>query len=355
MQFIMQRVSINISKEKRIAYNAIKMAGINEGGLVYGGLVRDEIIAKYNKTLFDDYVKSIDLRRYEKYWDSSFHPESSKRLLIPDDMDIYFKNNDLSDAFIAKIREYASSFNGNVIIHNVVSTAGLFYVLGNNFAHKIVKIVIRSGRTLSFAGHKVELKIDIIINLTDREIEPPFNCADFTSNLFVMAKTSQDHYEIRLSNNTGTSLDEMSFVAKRRVEMKIIEDMIEGKTEFIRNVESINSEYINGSRILKMLSKTLNHFQITNLLFKEVSISPCTQNCDICLEMISVDSPGSFIEILTNKHACNIMHYKCFISYLTKEVTNRYVNPETHHIACRCPRRNYFNFKDSFRYSTLYK
>lgn len=355
MQYLMQRVSININRERRVAFNAIKLEGLNQEGLIYGGMVRDEIIAKYNKTLFDDFVKTIETNRYEKYWDSSFHPESSKRLLIPDDMDIYFKNTQQSEIFITKIEEYAKSFNGYVSVYNVATNAGLFYVLGNNFSHKIVKVVFRIGRTLSFIGHRIEIKIDVIVNLADQNIEPPFNSADFTSNLFVMAKTAPGNYEIRLSNNTGTSLDEMSFVAKRRAEMKIIEDMIEGKTEFIRNVESLNAEYINGSRILKLLSKHGNSFQITNLLFKEISVSPCTQNCDICLEAISEGASDTFVEILTNKHAGNVMHRKCFISYLTKEVANRYRHPNSNHIVCRCPRRNSFNFKESFKFSSLHK
>lgn len=351
----MQRISINMNKEKRIAFNTIKMLGINEEGLVYGGMVRDEIIAKYNKTLFDDFVKPISHSAYERFWDSSYHPESIKRLLIPDDMDICFKTNQQAEQFIEKINDYAKLFNGHTSVYNVESTVGLFYALQNNFAHKIVKVSFRIGKTLSFVGHKIEIKIDIIINLGDENIEPPFNSADFTSNLFVMSKTSIGKYEIRLSKNTGTRLDEMSFVAKRRAEMEIIENMIQGKIEFIRNVESINSEYINGSRILKMLSKPINSYQITNLLFREIQISPCAQNCDICLELINKDANGSFVEIMTNKHACNIMHRKCFVDYLTKEISKRYRNTETQQIECRCTRRNPFNFKDSYKFSSLYK
>lgn len=351
----MQRVSININKERRIAFNTIKMLGINGEGLVYGGMVRDEIIAKFNKTLFDDFVKPISNNAYEKFWDMSYHPESNKRLLIPDDMDIYFKTTQHADKFIEEINDYAKLFNGHITVHNVESTSGLFYVLRNNFAHKIVKVFFRIGRTLSFIGHRIEIKIDIIINLADEIIEPPFNSADFTSNLFVMSKTSPNNYEIRLSKNTGTRLDDMAFVAKRRLEMEIIENMIVGKTEFIRNVESNNSEYINGSRILKMLLKPINSFQITNLLFRQISISPCTQNCDICLEIINKDAVAPFVEILTNKHACNVMHQKCFIDYLTKEVSKRYRNEMTHQVECRCTRRNAFNFKDSYKFSSLYK
>jgi hypothetical protein len=350
----MQRVSINENKEKRAIFNNIKMIGINEDGIVYGGMVRDEIIATHYKSLFDGFVKPMTNKPYEKFWNKNFHRESIKRLLIPEDMDIYFKNNDHANEFIQKITSYASEFNGHLNIHNVARTSGLSYIQGDNFAHKIVRITFRLGRTCTFIGYKVDVKIDIIINLTEQDLEPPFNCADFTSNIFVMAKTSPANYEIRLSKNTGTPLDTMPFVLKRRAEMQIIENMIAGKIEFIRNVESVSAECINGMRILKMMTKTSHLYQITNLLFREITIAHCEQQCDICLETINDGMIGTFIEITTNKHACNVMHKNCFISYLTKEIATRHRN-EAGNIECRCTRRNAFNFKESYRYSALYK
>ena len=355
----MYRISINMDKEKRAVCNSIKMFGINEEGIVYGGMVRDEIISTYYKSIFDDFVKSSDnnLRLYDKFWDKKFHPVSIKRLLIPDDIDIFFKTNDRAEAFIEKLTTFANLFNGRVSIYNVPRTNSLFYVLGDNFAHKIIRIVFRIGKTFSFIGHKIEVKIDIIIKISDDfiDMEPPFNSADFTSNLFIMSKTSENKYEIRLSKCTGTPIDEMSFLVKRRAEMNIIERMIEGNIEFIRKADSINAEYINGCRILKMLSKHSINYNITNLQFRDIASSPCTHTCDICLEVINQDATGQFIEIMTNKHATNVMHRKCFINYLIKEVANRYRNTETGHIECRCTRRNPFNFKDSYRFSTLWK
>ena len=48
------RQTINLNKEKRILFNIIKMMVINCDGIVYGGLVRDEIIATHHKSLFDE-------------------------------------------------------------------------------------------------------------------------------------------------------------------------------------------------------------------------------------------------------------------------------------------------------------
>jgi hypothetical protein len=354
MQQTMHRVMINMNREKRALFNSIKRLGIAEDGIIYGGMVRDEIVATYYKSVFDEFISSMNPKPYDKFWDTSFHPESINRTLIPEDIDIYFKTNELATSFIEKITNFTKLYDGHISIQNVPRTHGLAY--GHNLTHKKVRLFFRTGRTFSFMGHKLDIKIDMIINTTEQIIEPPFNRADFTSNLFVMVKSFVGNYDIRLSNTTGTKLDVMSFVAKNRIESQIIDDIVNGRTEFIRNVESYNSEYINGIRILKMISKPNHPYKITNLLFREISTSENTQNCDICLDLIAAHSTsGPFIEIITNKHASNVMHKKCFISYLEKEVGQKYRRNDMEHSECRCTRRNSFNFKESFKHSSLYK
>lgn len=357
----METVSINMNKERRVAYNQIKLMGLDEHGIIYGGMVRDEIVATYYKSVFDEYIKSASLtiEEYKNYWELDYHPESIKRLIIPNDMDIYFKNNTDASSFITKIRNYADKFNAIVNIHNVGRTNGLFYSIGQNFEHKIIKLIFRIGRTFVFVGHKIEIKIDVIINNSDVHIEPPFNCADFTCNLFVMSSTTEGNYEIRLSRNTGTSLDSNNHVCKRRIETDIINNMIAGNTEFIRTIVSNDAEYINGMRILKMLNNTQHSMNITNVLFR--CISKITEKmetehiCDICQHSISDNSNGEeLVEILTNKHAINIMHKKCFIEYFRKEILKKYRNAITNEIECKCARRNLFNFKDSYKFSSLF-
>lgn len=355
----MENIRFNMNKEKRAIFNKIKWLGIKNNGIIYGGLVRDEIIATHNKKKFDEYISKLGIyNTYSKYWDTSFHIESKNRTIIPNDIDMYFNNNQLAIIFINNLTNYINTFNGIIRIDNENRTSALFYTLGHDFQHKKVKIIIYIGTTITFVGYKIEINIDIIINNTTTVIEPPFNTADFTSNLFVMVKTEyNDRYEIRLSRNTGTPLDMMAYYDKRKTELKIMDDMLNGKIEFIRNVPSVNCEYINGMRIIKMLKNQLS-LKITNLLFEEITTEDDdfkTQICDICMQSDDNEDDKEYIKIKTNKHSINIMHKGCFIKYLENEVSKKYVNVDTNTIECRCTRRNLFNFKDSYKYSSLYQ
>lgn len=344
-----------MNKEKRALFNNIKRMGIRDNGIIFGGLVRDEIIATYNKKLYNNYINKLKIENpYDKYWDTTFHIESKNRTIIPNDIDIYFHTIQLANVYINNLNNYINMFTGSIRIENKPITS---YILGNDFQHKKVNLTLYIGRTITFIGYKIEINIDIIINNSTNIIEPPFNTADFTSNLFIMVKSNNDRYEIRLSQNTGTPLDTMTFYDKRKTETKIIEDMINGNIEFIRNIPRNNCEYINGMRILKMLKNNIS-FKITNLLFEEITNKDPEfklQDCDICMHSINIAENKDYIKIKTNKYSINIMHKDCFIKYLESEVFKKYINTETNMIECKCTRRNLFNFKDSYKYSSLYK
>lgn len=352
------KIRINIKKEMRALYNKIKKSGLEQNGIIYGGMVRDEIISTYYKSLFDNYIKQLNVNEldndpYKKYWDISYHPESAKRILIPRDMDIYFNNNIDAGRYLALLTDYTREYNGIINIVDIVRTDGL-YSINNNFHHKKIRIIYYIGRTITYNGYKLVINIDMLINTNiNFNLEPPYNTADFTCNLFIMIKNSLNGYDIRLSKNTGTPLDNMNYALKNRHENKIINDMLIGKTEFIRKIDSLNTEYINGLRILKMIN---NDYNITNVLFKNIDkINEDNEyQCDICLSMIDKNTQQELIEISTNKHSKNIMHKYCFTQYLYTEIYKKYRNITTNEIECRCTRRNKFDFKNSYKYSSLY-
>jgi hypothetical protein len=343
----MMRQTINLNKEKRILFNIIKMMVINCDGIIYGGLVRDEIIATHHKSLFDELN---DEDKYSKFWDKSYHPESKFRTLIPNDIDIYFKNNEIAQTFITRISSFSEQNKGTLFMRN-----GFLYSMDQRYIHKKMSLIFRLGKTFCNSGFKVEINMDVVVNNTATiTIEPPFNNADFSCNIFVMSKTENNRYEIRLSKNTGTKLDEMQFVKKAQLQAKILNDLIEGNTEFIRSIDTPDTEYVNGLRIIKILTHPYN-FKISNLLFKEIENEKSENVCDICQTSFDdSEKQEPLIEILTNKYATYSMHKSCFMQYLANEISKKYVNTSTNNIECKCSRRNVFNFKKSHRYSSLF-
>jgi len=210
----MMRQTINLNKEKRYLFNIIKMMAINCDGIIYGGLVRDEIITSHHKSLFDEYNGGDD--KYSKFWDKSYHPESKFRTLIPNDIDIYFKNNEISQGFIANVSNFVEENRGTLYVRN-----GFLYSMEQQFIHKKMTMIFKVGKSFCTNGFRIEINMDVIVNNTlTIYMEPPFDNADMSCNLFVMSKTAPDRYEIRLSKNTGTKLDTMPFVKNRNFKQK---------------------------------------------------------------------------------------------------------------------------------------
>lgn len=343
----MNDTSINITygKEKRALVNYIKRVGLNRNGIIFGGLVRDEIIATHYR---DEFINNkLD---FSRYWDKNYNRETNGRLIIPNDIDIYFNNTSNIQEFIETIKSYIANFNGNIVVQEINSSnlRSFSYNLNLSLNHTKVYIEVRLGRTISFAGIRLSLEIDIIsnVNQTTNLLEPPFYNLDFLSNAFIMEKHNGIS-NIRLSNCTGTILDKMNFRKKSMNSSKILNDIINFKTEFVRNItQNLDSEYINCFRIIKMIDREYS-WNIINVPFSPITIDEDDDNrCCICLDKIDKKKP--LISINTNSKTKNIIHRCCFMTYLKTEQQKRYRN-ENGLIEIRCPFRNPFNFKDCYK------
>lgn len=339
-------INIIYGKEKRALVNNIKKIGLDKNGIIFGGLVRDEIIASHYR---DEFVsKKLN---FSRYWDKKYDIETNARLIIPNDIDIYFKNNYNINEFIESIQHYIKSFNGKIIIqeYNSPNLKNLSYNLNLSLNHTKIFIEIRLGRTITFSGIRLNLEIDVISNVEQPKtiLEPPFYNIDFLSNVFIMEKNN-GIIKIRLSNCTGTILDNMNFFKKSINSTKILDDIINFRTQFIRNIKNnLDSEYINCFRIIKMIDREYS-WNITNIPFSPITIDDDNDDnkCCICLEKYNKKLP--LISINTNSKTKNILHRCCFISYLKSEQQKRYRNQDNI-IEIRCPFRNAFNFKDCFK------
>jgi len=357
----MSVVTINYSREKRMLCNKIKNCALNNGGILFGGVVRDDIIGKHYRNEF--IKRNMD---FSNYWDPEYDIETKHRLIIPNDVDVYFKAENNSNTFINRLREFIKEFGGKINIIEDANFTRMNYSPANSFLkHKIITLSLRLGRTLFHNGISLTFRIDLIEYKDNRNtrthsdyyfnresIEPPFNNLDFLCNSFIMEKSTSGNEIVRLSNCTGTPIDDMLASEKILYSASIISDIINFRTKFTRNIDSYNSEYINCFRILKMINRSIP-WNITNLPFREINITDIKDKiedkCCICLDENELEDESTIIEVNTFKTKSNYIHKGCFIQYLTKEQQQKYVNPETNKIVCRCPFRGIFNFGECYR------
>lgn len=361
-------IKINYRKEMRSLINQIKSIGLKNNGILFGGVVRDDIIGTHYRNLFIE--KEGD---FSKYWDDNYDVETNKRLIIPNDIDIFFKEDNNKLSFINTITKFIYKFGGYIYVSPDNKFNQLNYV--NNLVflkHNVVNINVVIGSTFTQSGTRLKLNIDIIsVDYSQNTIsnvmysnyvndfEPPFYNLDFLSNVFITESRTNSTTITRMSNCTGTPLDTMVFTRKTEMSARIINDIINLRTQFTRNVDCVNAEYINCFRIIKMIDRIYS-WTITNLPFRLVNVADITEDindkCCICLEDINITSENketfmkeykNIVELSINKKTH--FHSHCFMSYLSKEQKNRYHDEGTGKIECRCPYRNFFNFRHCHR------
>lgn len=362
-------ITINYWREMRNLVNKVKQLGLNSSGILYGGVVRDDIIGMHYRNLFIE--KKLD---FANYWNDTYDEETKGRLIMPKDIDIFFKGENNSNEFINNVSKFVKGFNGSVVVSNVNHLNHFNYV--NNYVflkHKKIHIRLVVGATLIKSGVTLTLNIDlievdysrnmgndIIYNENAKSIEPPFYNVDFLSNIFIMEK-SNTRAITRISNCTGTPIDGLIYSAKIQLSSRIINDIINFKTQFVNSIDTFNSEYVNCYRILKMVEKRFP-WNITNIPFKFLNISDITvdinEKCCICLDEIIVNDTTKeelikndieLVELNSNVKKVNYFHKNCFLIYLRKEHLTRYVDDITKKVECRCPFRNKLNFRYCYR------
>jgi len=363
-------INVMYNKELRNLVNRVKTIGLNSSGILFGGVVRDDIIGTHYRKLFID--KKLD---FDKYWDYNYDVETNKRLIIPKDIDIFFKNENNSVIFIKELHKLVQRFNGNITISTNRNLNDIRYTCNYLFLkHQRLHIYLNVGSSLSQPGIRLTLDIDIIKVDSNRNndisifnyieeinrIEPPFYNLDFLSNIFICEK-SNSMIITRMSNCTGTPIDDMVFSKKIQFIAKIMEDIINMQTHFVSKINSFNSEYINCYRILKMIDRNYS-WNILNIPFRFIEtkdiIEDISDKCCICLDDIIINQEtkeeviknyNQLVELNTNKKKSNYMHNHCFLHYLKKEQKIRYVDDTTKKIECRCPFRNIFNFRECYK------
>lgn len=367
-------VKINVLKEKRAIFHHIKEIAFEYEGIIFGGMVRDEIIAEHYKKEFNVYNKNNEGKSKSSgnssndFWNKEYHPESIARTITPNDMDIYFVNTSDVANFEDIIKD---EFEDSII--NIVDEVGPIKYGGllSQFKSKKITIEYMLGKTFTFSGYKITIKIDVIY-ATDVsiKIEPPFNNLDMLCNGFIQLNDGSK----RLSNNTGTELDSLPYIQKMSAISKILKDMTNFKTEICQIVSKKDIRYC-VERYLKMLERS-NGFswEILNLPYSlvEPTHERCTEKiCCICQENIIPEKQEDYDKIAiitTNKLIavkegentvyvkgkemvdCTKIHHKCLLKYIKTQISRK-PNEDEDKDAFRvvCPFKKQINYSYCFR------
>ena len=357
-------ISIHYGREMRCLINRIKTIGLNSDGILYGGIVRDDIIGNHYRNSFIE--RGLD---FSKYWDISYDIDTKYRTIIPNDIDIFFKKQNSSAIFLDKVSKFIRTFGGSTMSVSIENTFNnIDYTNCTSFLkHRKVYLHLVIGQTLTKRGITLKLKIDLIeidystSQIINHDIEPPFYNVDFMCNIFITEKVNSS-FTTRISSCTGTKLDSMVFSKKTQITARIIDDIINFRTQFINKLTYFNAEYINCYRILKMIDRGYASWEITNIPFCFLNVSEIDytieDKCCICLDDINIDEENKdkfaeehprIIMLTTNDKKPNHLHEACFMNYLKIEHKTRYINEQTGKIECRCPFRNLFNFKYCYK------
>jgi len=276
---------------------------INNNGTVFGGVVRDVYLRTYNaRKFYQKYgLRSNDGSNWENknYTDCTLDPDTSERVLIPNDIDVAVNKNDLdlliSDLiinnfkiktiFVRDAKKYIQHINveqGDIfhyrikvvprISMNVLAPQEIKGFLNNYFSKN-------NNKEITFIQNTIgSVTLDIMVNNTKNDIDPPFGNLDFECNGLVLTKDG-----IRLSR----------FIQKL--------DLYDNINLPIRNIEKITNIFTNivnktavptylfnyniyFYRINKMLSKGYN---IKYRIINKINANREEHKCILCHEEIN--------------------------------------------------------------------
>jgi hypothetical protein len=316
----MVTVNINLLKEKKAIFHTLKSKAFDNSGIIFGGMIRDEIIAEHFKSVFNTYAKTQEGKEYIKgnfsaaYWDTKIHPETASRTLVANDMDVFFTNIDDADNFITEIRDIFP--NAEEINSGPLKYGGPL----SNLTGKKITLSYNVGKTFTFKGYDIEIPIDIVIGSNRINMEPPFNNLDMLCNGFIEDKT----HTKKLSINTGTKIDKFNLLERTIASAKIMKDIIEFKTEICKkNYSSKHDLFYTINRYNKMINRGWN---ITNLPYKIVNNK--NEECigyDCCICSDSFDEATEKDQIVISNNGAKT-HHGCLIKYMNVQIENNAKN-----------------------------
>jgi hypothetical protein len=355
MSFV--KINFTTDRIKYILFEEIKTLVFNNSGIIFGGYARDMIISDHYKAIYN----SANKYNIHKFWNRMYQPETAARTLVAKDMDICMYSTDDVDSFLIALQNI---FNDRIGYTNITSSDITASQENNYFKipivlHKKINYTITIGK-IPFVHRGVEISFDFdIIVPRNSKLMPPFNRVDMLSNVFILNRQG-----IVMSNNTGTAIDRMSIMNKQKMSARIMEDVVQFKTQFCLGNYTDNytcGNFNYNSKVCERLNKMLFRgfkWDITNMPFfldehkKELNNGDNGDiNCCICLSNFKNNDRVVKVFIdnstKTEKKVCSIAHDKCMFKYFETQVENAKSDMISGRddFKFRCPMRNIINFK----------
>lgn len=364
------KVEFNKNYITKVIYERAIKKVFDFEGTVFGGAVRDKIIANHYSEVYNS---QCDIYNYKKFWNKQVHPETEHRTLVPKDIDICVYTEEIAKTLAHEIKNLITSDFG---ASNVSSTYDY-----SKTSNKYFNFPISSLTKLSFnvvvgavpyisSGMIINLKFDIIVP-KNRNVQPPFRKLDMLCNAFIMTKNGG----ITLSRHTGTDMDFMSLIERKKIEVKILSDIIEFKTDFCLDYSKYTKERVNYFRVIKYNTDVFSRVEnmalkelpwiIRNLPFDmEIEADGCKDACCICMSGFKKKVGKVSVSIQASDKKAKIkggyIHSACLFKYMRNQLeeektevsTLLYMNTPLEEFTKRdfcfkCPMRNRIDFVES--------
>ena len=358
-------VFINIAAQRKAIFRDVKTQCFAHKGLIFGGMPRDEIIQEYYSDLFMDYAIENDFNAtpefLAKFWDTTVHPESAARTLVPNDADIFFRTTASATEFIQKMKEMfpGEEFYIPEAPDNFANALYSGSQLSLNIIVKKCRIRYYAGKTRTFEGYLVEVPVDIVYprNISIMHEEPPFGSCDMMCNIFI-----EDSFKSRrISKDAGAWFNKLSTYKKTVITTKIIKNMIEFKTDIIKDPSKVYDNLHDIERYVKMMSRPKFPWTITNLPYNLVKTITLKEKetepvCCICQDMLnSPDNTEYSISVINALNSVgekvdgSKLHHSCLLKSFVFQISEAGAHrrrQDTSEYCVKCPYKSRIDFSE---------
>jgi hypothetical protein len=337
-------------------------------GIIFGGAVRDKVIANHYTEVYN--AESNDIYDTKRFWNKQVHPETAHRMLVPKDLDICVETEAVAKTLAYEIKNLITSDFG---VSNVKAVFKYSKTPEKYFNFPIASLTklsyeVRVGAIPYITnGIVLSLNFDIVVP-HNRNIQPPFKKLDMLCNAFVMSR----HGGITLSRHTGTAIDRMGLIERKKMEVKILSDIIEFKTDFCLDYGKYTKESVNYFKVVQFNTDVFSRVEnmalkeqpwiIRNLPFDmEIESKGCTETCCICMSGFKKMSGKVSVSIQGSDKKAKIkggyIHNACLFKYMRNQLEeeknmanalmsiNQSLDEFTNREFCfKCPMRNRIDF-----------